>query len=83
MFNILWDEKAEKDLGKLEPLISKRIIKKVRELSEDPFSKDIKRLKGQEEFRLRVGNYRIIFEISKDTILILKIGHRRNIYNLK
>jgi mRNA interferase RelE/StbE len=80
MFQIIWDEKAYSELDKLEPIISRRIAKKVCELSEYPFFKDIKKLKGREEFRLRVGDYRVIFEIDKDVIYILKVGHRKNIY---
>ena len=80
-FKIIWDEKAYDSLNKLEPVISRRILKKVEELSENPFSKDIKKLKGSEDFRLRVGDYRVIFSIEQGTIQILKVGHRRNIYN--
>lgn len=80
-FRIIWDENAYDSLNKLEPSISRRIHKKVDELSEDPFSKDIKRLKGSDDFRLRVGDYRVIFYIEQNTIQILKVGHRKNIYN--
>ena len=80
-FKILWDEKAYDSLNKLEHSISRRILKKVDELSENPFSKDIKRLKGSNDFRLRVGDYRVIFYIEKDLIQILKVGHRKNIYS--
>ena len=80
-FKIIWDEKAYDSLNKLEPSVSRRILKKVGELSENPFSKDIKRLKGRDDFRLRVGDYRIIFSIEKDTIQILKVRHRKNIYD--
>ena len=79
-FKIIWDEKAYDSLNKLEPIISRRILKKIEELSENPFSKDIKRLKGSNDFRLRVGDYRVIFFIEQNTIQILKIGHRKNIY---
>ena len=80
-FKIIWDEKAHDSLNKLEPSISKRILKKVEELSENPFSKDIKRLQGSEDFRLRVGDYRVIFFIEQNIIHILKVGHRKNIYD--
>ncbi len=76
-----WKEHALQNIEKLEGSITKRIIKKVEELSENPFSKDIKRLKGSNDFRLRVGDYRVIFSIEKETIIILKVGHRKNIYN--
>ena len=81
MFKIDWDEKAIEQLSKLDSSISSRIAKKVNELKEDPFSKDIKRLKGEAAFRLRVGDYRIIFEIQGDKLIILKVGHRKNIYD--
>ena len=81
MYNIEWKEHALQDVEKLESSIARRIIKKVDELSENPFSKDIKKLKGNNDFRLRVGDYRIIFFIEKDSIQILKVGHRKNIYH--
>jgi len=79
--NINWTRGALEELNKLESSIARRIVKKVDELSENPFSKDIKRLKGSDDFRLRVGDYRIIFDINETKILILKVGHRKNIYD--
>ena len=81
MYNIEWKEHALQDIEKLESSIARRILKKVDELSENPFSKDIKKLKGSDDFRLRVGDYRVIFFIEKDLIQILKVGHRKNIYD--
>jgi mRNA interferase RelE/StbE len=78
---IIWDEKVYDSLNKLEPSIARRILKKVEELSENPFSKDIKRLKGSDDFRLRIGDYRVIFSIEQGVIQVLKVGHRKNIYN--
>ncbi|MBS3092983.1 type II toxin-antitoxin system RelE/ParE family toxin [Candidatus Pacearchaeota archaeon] len=80
-FKIVWDEKAYDSLNKLEPPITRRIFKKVEELSENPFSKDIKRLKGSNDFRLRIGDYRVIFAIEQNTLQVLKVGHRKNIYD--
>ena len=81
MFNIEWTARALKDIEKLESAIFARISQKIDELKEAPFSKDIKRLKGETSFRLRVGDYRVIFDIEGDTIFILKVGHRKNIYD--
>ena len=81
MYNIEWKENAFRELEKLEGSLARRILKKVDELSENPFSRDIKRLKGCNDFRLRVGDYRVIFSIEQNTIQILKVGHRKNIYN--
>ena len=81
MYNIEWKEHALQDIEKLESSIARRIIKKVGELSENPFFKDIKKLKGSGDFRLRIGDYRVIFSIESKIIQILKVGHRRNIYD--
>ena len=81
IFEIIWDEKAHSDLEKLEKIIARRIFKKVSELKESPYSKDVIKLKGEEGFRLRVGDYRVILTIEKDKISILKVGHRKNIYD--
>jgi mRNA interferase RelE/StbE len=80
IFKIQWKEEAVKDLKKLNRDLGFRIYKKVNSLKENFNSVDIKKLQGSDFFRLRVGDYRIIFEIYKETITILKIGHRKNIY---
>jgi len=80
MYKIILDKEAEDYLNKLDNFVARRIISKIRGLKENPFSKDIKRLKNQNLFRLRVGDYRVLFEINKDLITIFKIGHRKNIY---
>jgi mRNA interferase RelE/StbE len=80
MFTIKWDEVALKKLDKLEFLTAKRIAKKVKDLQESPFNSDVIRLQGSKDFRLRVGDYRVIFSIEGETMIILKVGHRRHIY---
>ena len=80
MFKIEWKENSIRNLEKLESSISRRIVKKVNELEQEPFSKDIKKIKGEEIFRLRVGDYRVLFEFEGEIIIILKVGHRKNIY---
>ena len=80
MFNIEWKENAIKELAKLEKNVSTRIYKKVNSLKENFNSTDIKRMQNSDLFRLRLGDYRILFEIKANTITILKIGNRKNIY---
>ena len=80
MFYIEWKEDAIRNLHKFPSITAKRIFSKVDDLKKDPFLKDIKRLKGSNTYRLRVGDYRVLFEIFKDKIIILKVGHRKNIY---
>lgn len=81
MFEIEWKEGALKQLSKLEPFIAKRIYNKVEELKENPFSKDVSRLVGRTEFKYRVGEYRVLFTIEDNKIVILRTGHRKNIYD--
>ena len=81
-YKISFEKRALNELRKLEVFVAKRIIKKIKEPGEDPFSRDIRRLKHQTFFRLRVGDYRALFEILGREIKILKVGHRRNIYDL-
>jgi len=82
-FSITWDEKAFAELQKLDRSVANRIAKKVRELGENPSRRDVRRLSGSDNLRLRVGDYRVLFSISGDTIFILKVGHRRSIYARK
>ena len=77
---IVWSETAERQLRKLDYTIARRIYLKVGELSES--LKNVKKLAGNQGYRLRVGDYRVVFDIDKNeiTILIMKVAHRRSIY---
>jgi mRNA interferase RelE/StbE len=81
-YEVSWSKNSLDFLSKLEPLISKRIIKSVGEFSENPRAREFKRLKGETAFRLRVGDYRILFDFDtkNQRIIIIGIGHRKNIY---
>lgn len=81
MFQVLLTDRAIKDLEKLEPIMRKRIGNKLTILMKDPFinSKKLTNpLLGT--YRFRVGNYRIIFDIDHEKIIVLRIGHRKDIY---
>ena len=81
MFELGWKKSAIKDVYHLEKEISSRIFKKVDELKSGFQSKDIKRIQGENKFRLRVGDYRVLFSLENDLITIWKVGHRKNIYD--
>ena len=81
-YAIIWSHSAEEELCKLEHGIAWRIYQKVGELSQNPFRNTIK-LAGEPGYRLRVGDYGIIFDVqhAKLHILILKVGHRSSVYD--
>ena len=77
-----WDYRlsppARKHLGKLEHATSTRIVAALAELSKDPFgATQVKRLKGSEFYRLRVGDYRVVCLILRDErmLYITSIRH--------
>lgn len=81
MYEIIFSDKSLKQLKKLEKNIQNRILNKLETIRVRPES-FVKKLIGDPGYRLRVGDYRIILDIKKKKLLILiiKIGHRRNIY---
>ncbi len=80
-FQIIWSESAANELKRLDRAIAKRIYMNVSQLVENPHHNVIKMV-GDPYFRLRVGDYRVIFDVQNDRlrILIIKVGHRKNIY---
>ena len=73
---------AVKELGKIPKKDLERIVSKIKSLSSDPRPPGCEKLSGEEKYRIRQGNYRIVYLI-EDTVLIIiviKVGHRRDIY---
>ncbi len=81
VYEIRWLPTAHKQFLKLDRTAQKRISKKLDSIRENPFS-SVARLVGFNAYKLRVGDYRAILAIEKNTlvILILKVGHRHSIY---
>jgi len=75
-------KKAQKSLSKIQEPFQSNIIDAIRLLAENPKPIKSKKLIGREGFRIRIGNYRVIYEINNNEIiiLVLHIGHRKNIY---
>jgi mRNA interferase RelE/StbE len=80
-YEVRWTDTSLKQLEKLTKDMTKRIIEKVESVSKDPFM-FVKKLKGFDLYRLRVGDYRVIMSIEKKKIIIfvLDVGHRSVIY---
>ena len=82
MYKLIFEKRALQSLNKLEENTKKRIWNKLQECKENPFRflEPLIQIKG---FKLRVGNYRVILDVQEEIKIlnILKIGHRKNIYD--
>jgi mRNA interferase RelE/StbE len=58
------------------------ILDKIKLLADDPRPADCKKLSGQGKYRVRCGNYRILYLIADDVLIvyIVKVGHRKDVY---
>jgi len=82
-FKIEWRSSTKKDLRKIQPQQVIRILEAVNSLCKDPRPSNSCKLSGSERtYRLRVGDYRVIYEIFEDRIVIevLKVRHRKEAY---
>jgi mRNA interferase RelE/StbE len=71
---------AVKDLQSLQKQDRAKIAKRLSEL-EDGLTGDIKRLTNfTPEYRLRVGNYRVLFEVEDETFVVYRVMHRKHVY---
>ncbi len=82
-FTVVLKPAAVRDLRKLPEDVRRRIAVRIDALATDPTPAGIEPLKGERDcFRLRVGEYRILYQIERkaDAVLIARIRHRREIY---
>ncbi len=80
MYSVELMPRAIKDLKKLPIAEAKKVIDKIRNL-EKGLTGDIKKLTNHTpEYRLRIGDYRVLFEIEEQKILIYRIKHRKEAY---
>lgn len=84
MFNILIHKKVLKEIERLPNQDRQRILGVIREMAIEPFSGDVKPIKGIKGLlRRRVGNYRVAFTVNfeKSEVVILKVAGREDFYN--
>jgi len=81
MFEIILSEKAVKDFKKLDTSTGLQIAWKLKEYSTNPFLYAWKLSDSKiGTFRFRIGDYRAIVDIEENKIIVLKVGHRKDIY---
>ena len=81
-YKIVIKKSAAKEIEKIEKKDRIRIVEKIRSLMFDPYPVGYKKLSGQEKYRIRQGNYRILYQIINEELIInvVKVGHRRDVY---
>lgn len=74
-----------KDLERLQPADRERCLKAMSELADDPRPRGCEKLSAQERYRIRVGVFRIVYEVrdSRLVVWVVRIGHRRDVYRRK
>lgn len=82
IYEIVIVRSAEKELRAIDPVARERIVARIEALAHDPHPAQSRRLKASDAFRLRVGDYRVVYTIDdgKLIVIVVAVGHRRNVY---
>ena len=81
-YRLLIKPSAAKELEALPPKDRRRVATKIQHLASEPRPAGTEKLSGQEKYRLRQGDYRVLYSIddAQLAVVIVKIGHRRDVY---
>ena len=81
-YRVFIDPPALKSLKRIDPSTRRRLESAIEKLSADPRPPGCKKLVGVDAWRIRVGDWRIVYSIADAalTVLVLRIGHRRDVY---
>ncbi len=81
MYRVIFTQRALKDWKNLDKETQDRIAMKLKEFAKEPFRYARKLIHPKiGTYRFRIGDYRVIFDIDDNNIVILRIGHRKSIY---
>ena len=81
-YRVLLKRSAVKELEVLPLTDRRRIAGKIQRLERDPRPPGVEKLSGQDRYRLRQGDYRVLYAVDDGarTVTVVKIGHRRDVY---
>ena len=86
-YTVRFAPRAERELGRLQPSIRNRVTRAAAQLADDPRPRDSRVVAGWSErtYRIRVGQYRVLYEIHDDEVLVLvvRVAHRKDAYELR
>jgi len=83
-YNLVYTKRAVRDIKKLDNTIKKRVGTILLKYKDKPLD-FVETLKSSDlgTYRFRIGDYRVIFDIERNDVVILRVGHRREIYKKK
>ena len=81
-YELVYTKRAVKDIRRLDPKVKERLQKTLEKFREAPFEESVQKLSNPEfgTYRLRIGDYRVIFDVDGNKLIILRLGHRKDIY---
>ena len=81
-YELVFRKSVATDLRQLPKADVRRIMQRIRSLADDPRPPGCEKLSSQERYRVRQGNYRIVYEIDDEKLIVLvvRIAHRRDVY---
>ncbi|MFH1562449.1 MAG: type II toxin-antitoxin system RelE/ParE family toxin [Nitrospirota bacterium] len=81
-YEIFIKRSAQQALARIPQPYQDRLVESIRQLHSDPRPAGVRKLMGRNAWRIRVGDYRVIYEIDDDQskVLVVVIGHRKEIY---
>jgi mRNA interferase RelE/StbE len=81
-YEVILPKTVQKELDRLPTDISDRVLDRLAALETNPRPADVKKLKGRSAWRIRIGDYRAIYEINDRSrqIIVVTVAHRRNVY---
>ena len=81
-YSVLLSRSARKQLERFSGDTEKRILAKLSELESNPRPSGCKKLKNRDAWRVRIGDYRVIYEIHDKIlrVIVVTVGHRREVY---
>ena len=81
-YNIFFRKSVEKDFSPIPKKDIQKILRRIKALGEDPRPSGCEKLTGRERYRVRQGQYRIVYSIQDEvlTVWIVKVAHRKDVY---
>jgi len=83
-YQVLLTPRAVRDIRRLQPELQQRLLKAIAALGDNPRPQGCEKVRGSDEWRIRVGDYRVRYRIddSQHQVIVTRIGHRNEIYDV-